>query len=128
MKLASSTDGPRLVGPSFMDNYITDMPVKATRSERQAGKPSVPVADQRRRICQALQLTGKPLSASAMALVAFPDFTFRSLQGAALAISRTVRGLYDDHLVTAVTRGYQITDMGREWLSAAHAQQDDVEE
>lgn len=106
---------------------MTGKPVKATRSERQAGKPSVPVADQRRCILQALQLTGKPLSPSAMASVAFPDFTFRSRQGAALAISRTVRGLYDDHLIAAVTRGYQITDMGRKWLSAVHAKQDNVE-
>lgn len=115
------------MGSSFMDIRISDKCANATRSERQAGKPSVPVADQRRRILQALQLTGKPLSPSAMALVAFPDFTFRSRQGAALAISRTVRGLYDDHLIAAVTRGYQITDMGRNWLSAVHAQQDDVE-
>lgn len=91
-----------------------------TRSERNAGKPSVPVVEQRRRILTALAAyprepgMERDWSMSTMAYIAFPDFKFRSAQGAALCISRTVRGLVDDKLLRYGKYHYQITFLGRD--------------
>lgn len=82
-----------------------------SRSERQHGKPAAPVADQRLRILNALSIAPS-LPMSALAYAAFPDYEFRSPQGAALAVSRTVRGLHDDQLLKGASRGYQITSAG----------------
>ena len=84
-----------------------------TRSERQAGKPSAPVPVQRTRILAALASARNGLSMSSMAYAAFPDFDFRTKQGAALAVCRTVRGLYDDELLRGATYGYSITEAGK---------------
>lgn len=95
---------------------MTESTIKTTRSWRQAGKPSAPVEQQRIRILTALANATR-LPMSAMAYAAFPDYEFRSPQGAALADSRTVRGLYDDKLVMGASIGYQITNSGRAFLA-----------
>ena len=91
--------------------------MKLTTSERQHGKPSVPVAVQRLRILQALMPPVRGLSMSSMAYSAFPDFRFRTPQGAALCISRTVRGMHDERLIRMADYGYSITEKGREYLA-----------
>lgn len=95
-----------------------------TKSERQQGKPAVPVETQRRRILAALA-GGFDLPMSCLAYAAFPDFRFRSAQGAALCISRTVRGLADDGLVRGTLRGYQITAKGKAEHGATPPQEND---
>lgn len=87
--------------------------MKTTRSERQAGRPIAPVQLQRKRILQALVEYRGSLRMSSMAKAAFPDYQFRSPQGAALAVSRTVRGMHDDKLLFATTYGYEVTALGR---------------
>lgn len=94
---------------------MTEATIKNTRSWRQAGKPSVPVDQQRIRILSALAKAQR-LPMSAMAYAAFPDYEFRSPQGAALAVSGTVRGLCDDKLVIGASMGYQISSAGRAHL------------
>lgn len=65
---------------------------KTSRSERQAGKPVASIADQRLRILAALARAARgSLRMSALAYAAFPNYEFRTPQGAALAVSRTVR-------------------------------------
>lgn len=84
---------------------------RLTKSERQQGKPAVPVETQRRRIL-AMLAAGHELPMSCLAYAAFPDFQFRSAQGAALCISRTVRGMADAGLVRGTMNGYRITALG----------------
>lgn len=96
-----------------------------TTSERQHGKPAVPVELQRRRILFSLSTGTRPAPMSAMAYIAFPDFTFRSKQGAALCISRTVRALCDDGMLTGRDHGYLITNKGREWVQAVKDKDDE---
>lgn len=91
---------------------MTAATTNLTRSERQAGNPSVPVEQQRLRILTALA-GAQRLPMSSMAYAAFPDYDFRSPQGAALAVSATVRGLTDDGLVIGASHGYQISSTGR---------------
>lgn len=88
-----------------------------TRSERQAGKPVAPVPLQRTRILAALASARDTLSMSAMAYAAFPDYDFRTKQGAALAVCRTVRGLYDDKLLSGASYGYRITEAGKRMVA-----------
>lgn len=92
---------------------------KATRSERQAGKRSVSVPEQRARILAALERAEHGLRMSAMAFVAFPEFTFRTKQGAALAVCRTVSSLHDDRLIRCVSSGYGITQAGKNYIAAS---------
>lgn len=102
-------------------------PAKArlSRSERQHGKPSAPIHEQRARILAALaKRKGDSLPMSAMAYAAFPDYTFRSPQGAALAVSRTVRGLYEDKLIRGASYGYEITDAGMKAAQEQHQLQE----
>ena len=99
---------------------MTDATTKFTRSERQAGKPSVPVEQQRLRILTALA-DAQRLPMSAMAYAAFPDYEFRSPQGAALAVSATVKGLCDERLVIGARYGYQISSTGREFIEQQKA-------
>lgn len=94
---------------------MTETTTKPTRSWRQAGKQSVPVEQQRIRILTALA-AAQHLPMSAMAYAAFPDYEFRTPQGAALAVSGTVRALYDDKLVLGASYGYQISHAGRTLL------------
>lgn len=97
---------------------------KLTRSERQYGKPAAPVALQRSRILAVLAMGDRrPLSMSVMAYAAFPDYKFRSPQGAALAVCRTVRGLYDDKLLAGASHGYRITEAGLAVVAQEQLQQ-----
>ncbi|WP_162893409.1 hypothetical protein [Pseudomonas savastanoi] len=92
---------------------------KTSRSERQAGKPVAPVAEQRLRILTALTRAARgSLPMSALAYAAFPNYEFRTPQGAALAVSRTVRGLEDEKLLIVATYGFQITTAGRAVIAA----------
>lgn len=100
---------------------------KLTRSERQYGKPAAPVALQRSSILAVLAVLAmgdrRPLSMSVMAYAAFPDYKFRSPQGAALAVCRTVRGLYDDKLLAGASHGYRITEAGLAVVAQEQLQQ-----
>lgn len=91
---------------------MTNSTIKDTRSERQAGKPAVPVEQQRIRILTALARADR-LPMSALAYAAFPDYQFRSPQGAALAVSGTVRSMLNDQLVMSARHGYQISSAGQ---------------
>jgi hypothetical protein len=73
---------------------------------------SVSIAVQRVRILTALADSRAGLPMSALGCAAFPERRFRSPQGAALAVSRTVRGLFDDQLLKGASRGYEITQSG----------------
>ena len=105
-------------GLKALAEHATKVPL--TRSERQGGKPMVPVALQRSRILCHLAEVTRPARMSVMAAVAFPDYTFRSPQGAALAVSRTVRGMEGDGLVRwsgeGAYWGYLITGEGRKYI------------
>lgn len=91
---------------------------RLSTSERQQGKPAVPVPLQRQRILKALasRMGERGLNMSSMAYCAFPDFRFRSPQGAALCISRTVRQMHQDGVIYPQEFGYNITAAGRKEL------------
>ncbi len=88
---------------------------RLTRSERQRGKEAVPVAEQKRRILIAMTKAprGHTWHTASLAYLAFPDYSFRSPQGAALAISRTARAMCDEGLLRMAKYGYEITEQGR---------------
>ncbi len=52
--------------------------------------------------------------ASSLAYMAFPGYDFRNPQGAALAVGRIMRGMYDRGLIRLCARGhgYVITNQG----------------
>lgn len=93
--------------------------MKRSKSERQADKPAVPVSEQKRRILASLAsvphdpMRNRGAAMSSLAYIAFPDFRFKSPQGAALCISRTVRELMDSGYLRHCLYGYEITSAGR---------------
>ena len=61
---------------------------------------------------------------SAMGYVAYPDYSFKTPQGAAFAVSRIAREMFDDGLITEwlcrAPYGIQITQVGRFVLAKAN--------
>jgi len=83
--------------------------------------PAVPLLVQRVRILQAMleAPAGHDIFAmSSMAYMAYPDHTFNSPQGAALAVCKTVAAMHNEHLLFMhAAGGYSIMPMGRAWLA-----------
>ena len=83
-------------------------------------------AEAKLRILRHIAQHGSITLKSAMGYVAFPDYSFKTPQGAAFAVARIAREMFEDGLITDWLchgpHGIQITQVGRFVLSKATAE------